>query len=343
MTTKFANAIALVLARPTSSAVAHPSQGTTAAPAHGATVRTSAPAENDHPTPHLWDDREHIHANVTTLYERVKHVPLTEELRAQLRSLMSDEEADRQGMRVTTGDLLLDVVDDVPAVVEAVVAGEVAGFGPGALRYTCELAVELVGRWCAHVVNTMTRADASSRRRVTVDDVNECVTALARRLDGVLPSGTPEREALAAAIRQRSRSADEALAVVEALLPLVAKVFQRGAAESGYRALLHDARFTEASIATLLQPVREAVDARAAHRAARSAEATTQQQLTRLEGRLRGQLMRLRACVEAARAEGGALQEVKLTRSRVRTTKKATETKRDGTQGGGPTPVAAPK
>lgn len=335
MTTKFISAFAFVLARPAVAATAHTAHTSTASPSPGATVHVSAPAENDRTAPRLREERERLHGNITSLFERVKHVPLSDALRSQMQSLLSDEDADRQGQRVTTPNLLLDVLDDVPPVVDAVLAGRVTGFGPAALRYTCELAVTLAVHWSERVACAKTREGASAQRSLTVDDVNLCGTELARRLEGVLPSGSPERNTLAETIARRSRSRDEALGIIEALLPLVAGVFERAVAEPAYRALLDDVHFTEPSVATLLLPVSDAIAARTAHREALSAEAATQQQLTRVEGRLRAQLARLRERVGTARTKGEMLPEVKLSRSRQRRAKKAAPALGGGAQGGG--------
>ena len=78
---------------------------------------------------------------------------LPDGLRAHFVAQLSDEAAAKLGKALRTPTVLHDVVDDVPPLVDAVLAGRVPGFGPAALRYTLDhtlwrqRAERIVAKW----------------------------------------------------------------------------------------------------------------------------------------------------------------------------------------------------
>ncbi len=287
------------------------------------TVDVAARAENDQPELAPWQLAARVRSDVDALAMRAASVEVSPGLRARIEAQMSDADAATWGQRVATVDLLNDVLDGVPGVIDAALAGGLTGFGPCAMRYMLDLAVQLAAHWASLVTQRRMRAVAASQKVLSVDEVLACRTELARRLDGVLRADDPERAALERAAKLPTRNIEPALSSIEAMLPTVAMVFARAEEDADERAYLDDQGFTEASMAALLAPVNAALASRDAHRGARNAVSATQQQIDRVEGRLRDQLMRLRRAVQAAREKGAILPEVRMERTLSRAAKKS--------------------
>jgi len=237
---------------------------------------------------------------------------------------MTDAAATKRGRTVRADALLADVVDDVPGLVDAVLAGRVPGFTAPALRYTVELLSTLAEHQEVRVQREQERATAASRKDLSVAEVLACRTELVQRTRDVLPGDAPERAALQRAAKLTSRKLDGALAAVEATLGVVEAVFARAEGDATYEAYLTAMGFTRASLAGVTAPVRPALEARSSHREAYTAGGVAQQEVDRVEGRLYAQLLRLRERAGAARVAGVVVPTVRAGRVlRVKRSKKA--------------------
>jgi hypothetical protein len=253
-------------------------------------------------------------AAVAAMRARAASVALPDAMRAHFAAQLTDDAAAKLGKRVRPPALLHDVVDYLPPVFDAVLAGRVPGFGPAALRYTLDLAGELAAHWELRLRSAQERAEAASRKALSSGAVHACLTELARRTRDVLPADSPEREALDRAAKRDARSLDAGLEAVEETLGAVGRAFERAAKDESFAMFLDDAGFTQAAVGAIVAPVAPALAARRAHGDARVTSELTQQQIDRVEGRLRDQLLRLRARVEVARKSGAALPAVRAAR-----------------------------
>jgi len=319
-------------ARPSGAPVARAAATSPAATATPTARASVPPAAAPAPQPtasFLWEQHPHAR-DIASLQSRAAQVALPDGLRAHFVAQLSDEAAAKLGKALRTPTVLHDVVDDLPPLVDAVLAGRVPGFGPAALRYTVDLAGELSAHWGQRLTLGHVRAEAASRKALSLDAVVSCHVELTRRTRDVLPAESPERELLDRAAKREARSLDVALDAVEATLGVVARVFERAAGDASYALFLDDAGYAQPAVAAIVAPVRPALDARSEHGAARSTSELTQQQIDRLEGRLRDQLLRLRTRVAAARKEGAALPEVRAMRVLARPAKKKAAATPDG-------------
>lgn len=261
---------------------------------------------------------------VAQLMVRVVHISLDEATRAHFLAQMTDAAATKRGRTVRADALLADVVDDVPGLVDAVLAGRVPGFTAPALRFTVELATSLAEHQEVRVQREQERATAVSRKDLSVAEVLACRTELVQRTRDVLPGDAPERAALQRAAKLPSRKLDGALAAVEATLGVVEAVFTRAEGDATYGAYLTAMGFTRASLGAVTAPVRPALEARSSHREAYTAGGVAQQEVDRIEGRLYAQLLRLRERAAAARGAGAVVPTVRAGRVlRVKRAKKA--------------------
>ena len=317
-------------ARPSGAPVARAASTSPAATATPTARASVPPAASPPPAPSfLWEQHPHAR-DIASLQSRAAQVALPDGLRAHFVAQLSDEAAAKLGKALRTPTVLHDVVDDLPPLVDAVLAGRVPGFGPAALRYTVDLAGELSAHWGQRLTLGHVRAEAASRKALSVDAVVSCHVELTRRTRDVLPADASEREALDRAAKREARTLDAALDAVESTLGVVARVFERAAGDGSYALFLDDAGYTQPAVAAIVAPVRPALDARREHGAARRTSELTQQQIDRLEGRLRDQLLRLRTRVAAARKEGAALPEVHAARVLARPAKRKAAAPADG-------------
>ncbi|MFO0607858.1 MAG: hypothetical protein U0324_32140 [Polyangiales bacterium] len=323
-----------------------PAAAALAAPAAPAPTTPAAPRSSVNPTAAAANEGAAVappwgeHPDAATLAAtraRVAHVALPDALRAHFVAQITDAAAEKLGRKVRPQTILHDLADDLPRLVDAVLAGRVAGFGPAALRYTLDLAGELAARWEVKVRARQEQAEAKSRRSLSEDAVHTCLTALVRRTRDVLPATTGEREALDAAAKRGGRTLDAGLEAVEQTLVAVGRAFERAAKDPAYAAFLADANYTPAAVAAIVAPVEPALRARRDHGDAQELGAQMKREIDVLEGRLRDQLLRLRARVTEARKGDRALPEVKAARllSRPRTKKAA--------PAGEPKPAKAPR
>ena len=216
---------------------------------------------------------------VAQLMVRVVHISLDEATRAHFLAQMTDAAATKRGRTVRADALLADVVDDVPGLVDAVLAGRVPGFTAPALRFTVELATSLAEHQEVRVQREQERATAVSRKDLSVAEVLACRTELVQRTRDVLPGDAPERAALQRAAKLPSRKLDGALAAVEATLGVVEAVFTRAEGDATYGAYLTAMGFTRASLGAVTAPVRPALEARSSHREAYTAGGVAQQEV----------------------------------------------------------------
>jgi hypothetical protein len=252
-------------ARPASAAVAR-ATSTSPAPLATPTARASVPPAAQVP----WEQHPQGR-DIAALRSRVAHVALPDGLRAHFAAQLSDEAAAKLGHRLRTPAVLHDVVDDLPPLLDDVLAGAVPGFGPAALRYTLDLAGALSEHWERQLRVGHARAEAASRKDFSLDAVIACHVELTRRTRDILPAESPERESLDRAAKRERRTLDVGLDAVESTLGVVARVFERAAGDSTYALFLDDAGFTSAAVASIVAPVRPALDARRDHGDARAA------------------------------------------------------------------------
>lgn len=305
-----------------------------------ASVNPAAPAANDRPGA-IDTPQARVRGALVGLLTAVAAVPLDDATRAYFRAQLTDDVAAKRGRAIGPDDLLHDVVADLPGVVEAVLAGRVPGFTAASLRYTVELAVALADHRAARARFDRSRATASSQKKLSTREVLACRTELVRRTADVLAGDAPERETLARAAKLPSRTLDRALGAVEDALAVVESVLARGDESPAFGHYLGAMGFTRASVAAVVAPVQPALDARTAHREARTSGGVTQQEIDRLEGRLHAQLFRLRERVAAARKRGEVLPTVQA--SRMRTVKRGPKTAKPATPAGAPTQPKAAK
>ncbi len=247
----------------------------------------------------------------------VAKVELTASVRATFDARMNASDAAAAGRRLTTLDVLADVVDGLsPAVVRAVMDNTIPGFGPLALRYTMDLAVELDGRYALRVAHQQRQAASSVAFVVGADAVHAQRSTLAARLDDALTADAPERAALARVSTEPKDTLDQALSAIDSLVEIAELLFARAESDPGLAAFLEDQRFTRAEVDALLSPVDTVIEARDTRRDAADEAQVEQQAIDELEGRVRDQLLRVRRCVERARADGAKLTRVRLTRVR---------------------------
>jgi len=283
-----------------------------------APVNPAARAANEHAAPAFPQAR--VRDTIARLLTAVAEVPLDDATRAHFRAQVTDAAAMKRGRTIGPDDLLHDIVAGVPGLVDAVLAGRVAGFSPASLRYTVELADALAGHRASRQQYDQARTTAMSQKKLSTTEVLACRTELVVRTDAVLAGEAPERAALTQAAKMKSRTLDRALGAVEATLAVVETVFARAADDAGYATYLASMDYTHASVAAVVAPVSAALGARTAHREAMTSGGVTQQEIDRLEGRLYAQLFRLRERVAAARKRGEALPTVEA--SRMRATKR---------------------
>jgi len=278
-------------------------------------VNPASPAANERADAPAWQPASPRDA-ITQLVARTGGVSLDDATRAHLRAQMTDAAALKRGRTIGPDDLLYDIVRDVPGLVDAILAGRVAGFSPAALRFTVELADALAGHRATRQQHDQARATASSQKALSTKEVLACRTELVTRTDTVLPGDAPERATLARAGKLPSRTLDRALGAVESTLAVASSVFARGEADPTDGAYHVAMGYTQTSLAAVVAPVQPALDARTAHREAMTSGGVTQQEIDRLEGRLYAQLFRLWERVAAARKRGEALPAVEATRMR---------------------------
>lgn len=256
----------------------------------------------------------------------VSKVVLAAPVRATFDARMSAPDAVAAGRRLTTVDVLADVVDGLsPAVVRAVMANTIPGFGPLALRYTLDLAVELDERYTLRLAHQRRQAASSAVFVAGSDAVFTQRSSLAVRLDEALTADAPERAALARVSTEPKDTLDQAIAAIDSLVEIAEALFARAESNPALSAFLSDQRFTRGEVDALLSPVDPVIEARDTRRDAADEAQVEQQAIDELEGRVRDQLLRVRRCVERARADGAKLPRVRLTR--VRTTNSATSAK----------------
>lgn len=250
-------------------------------------------------------------------------VTVSAELRARFDAQLSDDDAARVGRFTVTDDLLADVLDDVPGVLEAVRARRVVGFGPHELRHTLDLAEALAAQSDAGRERSAEQSAASRRKQSALRVAQHQRGRLVALLRSVTAPRSPERAALDRAARVERDNAVGVAAVVQSLRARAEQLLATAHDDPAQRAYLADKGLSEQSVRALLAQADDAVQSAARHGVTRSAARATQREVDRLEGRLRDQMMRLRQCVEAARtaprdALDAALPEVRMARSRVR-------------------------
>lgn len=252
------------------------------------------------------------------LVEAVATVRLEPAMRAPFDAQMRADDAAAAGRRVTSADVLDDVVEGLsPAVVRAIVARSITGFGPLALRYTIDLAIELDTRYAARLAHQHRRAVSSAVCTDGFDAMCAQRSALATRLDEALSPAAPERAAYERMAAMPKSNLDETLASIDGLLEVAEALLVRADADATLRAFLDDQQFTRAQLGALVAPVEPVLAARDARRDAADEAQVEQLSIDVLEGRLRDQLLRVRRCVERARASGVKVTPVKLRRIRL--------------------------
>jgi len=261
-------------------------------------------------------DADLVLTSLRGLQQRVASHPVSDALRAHYLTQITAKAAARAGRRCTTGDVLADVAEGVPRVIEAVMAGEVRRFGPYEMRFTIDLAVELTTHWSTRRHRDGVRAARYEAKVAGQDELAVCCADLYDMVSSVTPDGTPERAALERSAKDRGRSTQSALAAIGAMRTQAQEILQRGANDPAFGQYLTDKGFTEAWLAETLAPVTAVAQSGEAHGLARAQVELTQQAIDVLEGRVRDQLLRLRRRVEEARARGALLPAVPFARVR---------------------------
>ena len=299
--------------------MAHSIRSHNAAPARGPTQQAlrSEPA-NDAARVPAKGNVALVASILRALQASVAGHPVPEAMRPFFVAQITVEAAAREGRTLSTGDVLDDAAEALPPVIGAVMAGQVRGFGPVEMRYTIDLAADLAQRWQLRRAYEGVRGSASAAKSVSMDTLWSARSAVFNMIASVAPAGTPERDALDKNASMKRRTLAFGLASIDSMAAQANDLLARGHHDAAFGAYLVDKGFTAEALRATITPAEPALRAREAHRVAKGASATEQQAVDVIEGRLRHQLMQLRQRVEAERARGASLPEVRLTRVRAR-------------------------
>ena len=239
-------------------------------------------------------------ARVSPLQRRVERllaragVAVTPAMRAWLESLLSARQADASGRRHGTRTLLRRWLRDAEALVEAVLAGKVSGYGPLRFRYAVELAVALVRTLEGLGDKLVTKTDASAQARQELSRVDVLRAAARATLDNLHGADDEARRRIRLAVGTSARkearieSLDELARQLEAVIQQVPAEVAEDAGASKLLAALHEVNETS-------------VEATRAHDDERQTVATTYDTLHVLKGRLAFEHAALRRSARRAR------------------------------------------
>ena len=222
-------------------------------------------------------------------------VAVTPAMRAWLESLLSARQADASGRRHGTRSLLRGWLRDAEALVEAVLAGKVGGYGPLRFRYAVELAFALVQahEGLGKMLATKTVVGAQARQELShVDVLRAAARATLDNLHGA-DADAHRRVRLAvgtsASKEARIESLDELARQLEAVIREVPAEVAEDARAPKLLAALHEANETS-------------VEATRAHDDERQTVSTTYDALHVLKGRLVLEHAALRRSARRARS-----------------------------------------
>ena len=240
-------------------------------------------------------------ARVSPLQRRVERlltragVAVTPAMRAWLESLLSARQADASGRRHGTRSLLRGWLRDAEALVEAVLAGKVGGYGPLRFRYAVELAFALVQAHEGLGKKLATKTDASAQCRQELSRVDVLRAAARATLDNLHGADADAHRRVRLAVgtsaskEARIESLDELARQLEAVIREVPAEVAEDARAPKLLAALHEANETS-------------VEATRAHDDERQTVSTTYDALHVLKGRLVLEHAALRRSARRARS-----------------------------------------
>ncbi len=235
-----------------------------------------------------------------------------EALAAMFRGQLTDARAQELGSRAGADVVLGDATTDLPLIADAVIAGEVPGFGPAELCFTVDLAVELATRSQSLRREQGAQAGASVRKSESMRGLSARRTELYALLSSVTPSEGAARDAFERRARVAGRGRHHVIASLDAMAACAQEMLARASQDAGLQAYYGDKSFTAERVQALVEPAAAALRDHTAHAGVRAKVSDGNAVVDRVEGRLRDELMRLRQAVEAQRAKGVSLPEVAL-------------------------------
>lgn len=234
------------------------------------------------------------------------------EVAAYFRGMISDEEARRDGISVSSDRVLSAAMADFAAVIPHVIEEPLPGYGRMRAHYALSLALDHARAYASFLEIETKRAATSESKSGSLVEAREMRTWLQGLLGDAAQGDDALLESLAKAARRGARTPAQVSASLQGLTGVGRELLARAANQPGMMVALADMGITEETIARAEATARSLGAARTAHDTQRSAHREESDELNTFDGRVWFELEALQRAADRARAAGRKVPAVRL-------------------------------